>query len=130
VPSLTTPIADDRNETNAAAREAATVRPVPDGVRVPRERWLRSETVDELRMRRARIGLPVPRGKVSVSRPPLTSLGALVSAVRSPRHTGALPAGPRASVILGPICGTVIGLLAGIACALVAYVAHLPIPGM
>lgn len=121
--SLIAPRAD-ADDTEAISHPPAH----PATTLIPPERWLHAETVDELRKRRARIGLPVPRGLASVQHPPMTSLKPLLFAVVAPEQQHELRAGPGAGIVLGPLAGTVVGLLAGIICALVAYAAHLPIP--
>lgn len=128
--SPTAPIADSNDHAEAAnpLRERVREKTQPGNVLIPPARWLRAETVDDLRAQRARIGLPVPRSMTPVQRPPMTSLNALLLAVVAPEKRGALRAGPRAASALGPIAGVLIGLLMGIVCALVAYAAHLPIP--
>lgn len=75
--SLSAPTADGSNDTQHVVEGSvaldAQAQPWPDDAYIPPERWLHSETVDELRKLRARIGLPVPRNLVSVPRPPFTA---------------------------------------------------------
>ena len=62
---LTTPIADSSDDTEHVVEGTVSV-----DASISPERWLHSETVDELRLQRARIGLPIPRDLASVPRPP------------------------------------------------------------
>ncbi len=65
---LTTPIADSSDDTEHTVNSAVSV-----DASISPERWLHSETVDELRLQRAHIGLPIPRDLASVPRPPFTA---------------------------------------------------------
>lgn len=124
---------ESSDDTRSIPFPEARVRQWVEGPAIPADRWLHSDTVDELRATRARLGLPVPRGLPAVTRAPLTVLDPLranlrgisrgdVPAVRSP-GVGAL------IVTLGASAAAVLGLGAGVGLAVLAYAGHLPVPG-
>jgi hypothetical protein len=94
---------------------------------LPPERWLRDETVDELRASRARVGLARPARVPSIPRPPLAEMPAQISRFRAAR-TATLPGASR--LFISVAAGAVIGLLIGILAALAIHPTHLPIPGL
>lgn len=94
---------------------------------LPPERWLRDETVDELRDSRARIGLARPARAPSIPRPPLTEMPARIGSYRAARAT--TPPGA-SRLFISVAAGGVIGLLIGILAALALHPTHLPIPGL
>jgi len=94
---------------------------------LPAARWLRDETVDELRSSRARIGLARPARAHSIPRPPLAEMPAQISRFRSARAT--TPPGA-SRLFISVAAGAVIGLLIGILLALATHPNHLPIPGL
>lgn len=94
---------------------------------LPPERWLRDDTVDELRDSRGRIGLARPARAPSVPRPPLAEAPARINSYRAARSI--TPPGA-SRLFMSLAAGAVIGLLIGILAALVIHPTHLPIPGL
>lgn len=129
---------ESSDDTRSIPFPEARVRRWVDGPVIPMDRWLHSDTVDELRASRARLGLPVPRGLPPVTRAPLTALDPLHANLRGISRRGApaadapavrSPGAGALIVALGASAAAVLGLGAGVGLALLAYVGHLPVPG-
>jgi hypothetical protein len=112
---------------DGAGASEGTPTPATDNSSLPPERWLRDDTVDELRDARARSGLARPARVPSIPRPPLAEAPRQISSYRAARATTP----PSASrLFISVAAGAVIGLLIGILAALAIHPDHLPIPGL
>lgn len=81
------PIANNAEDADSAVEDAEDIGMRAEALyqaNIPPDRWLHSETVDELRQLRARKGLPVPRSLKSVPRPPFTMPSEPLVATPSP----------------------------------------------
>lgn len=112
---------------DGAGASEGTPTPATDNSSLPPERWLRDDTVDELRDARARSGLARPARAPAIPRPPLAEAPERISSYRSTRATTP----PSASrLFISVAASAVIGLLIGILAALAIHPNHLPIPGL
>ena len=116
---LTTPIADSSDDTEHTVEGAVSL-----DTSISPERWLHSETVDELRLRRARIGLPSTRDLASVPRPPFTAPSAPFVGMTAPSNIRVVRAEWRLAELFGTLAETVRGWVTRISAAVIAYLGN------
>jgi len=104
-----------------AARESAAHRRMPTWQpSVTPERWLHSDTVEDVRARQARQGLPTPRAL-----PPELTDPRLATASGA-KQPGAVAAG---RYVLTSMLAILLGLLVGAIAAVIVFAASAPTPG-
>lgn len=131
MPELIVPIRENRDSAGAPAIPEVQVASRELQPSVPRQRWLHSDTVDELRVERALMGLAVPRRAARVPRSPLSRSAWLpegfpvVGPDRQKAQGTAAPIRYLLAASLAVLAATAVGALAAVA----AFAARVPLPG-
>ncbi len=135
MPERIAPTGDGRDDRDVLAEDAMSqvahgARPLEDAL-LPPNRWLHSETVDELRAQRAQVGLASPQRAKRVSQPPLSRSAWLPDAfpiVGPDRFKSQEKVAP-GRYVLAATFAVVGGLALGALAAVVAFAARVPLPG-